>query len=128
MKKILLLLALSLFLVSCGNDDDKEEKGYLTSIESVKQGIVGVWKPYNAIYYYGYYSGGKRCNGHSPEELTVGCSKYEIIKDGNKYIMRGYSSGDLDGSSGSYLEAEITLLNENSLTIGSVSYTRVGTL
>lgn len=122
--RIVILLSLGLFFITCSNKDNGGGEGYLTSIENVKSGIIGVWKTTKGIYYYGYFNNGKRCNGFSPEELTESCSKYEIIKDGSKFIMRGYGSGDLEGT-GNYLESEIFLLNEYELTIGSISYTRV---
>ncbi|MDR2065476.1 MAG: hypothetical protein LBP85_07210 [Prevotellaceae bacterium] len=70
MKKILLLLSITLF-AACGKDDVEavqysEEKGYLTTLESVKYGIVGTWR----VYY-----NNENCQGYS-----------QLVFDKNKYI------------------------------------------
>ena len=112
MKKILVLLILTMFLVSCGgNDDDNVEKGYLVSLENVKKGIIGVWRTtVGGEYYREYSSNGIRCVGFSPNELNGGCSKYEILQQGGVYVMRSYGLGDLEGT-GSYVDRTIKVLN-----------------
>lgn len=109
MKKLFLFLFMSLLFVAC-RDDDKGE-GYLINLESVKNGIIGVWKPTSAINYYGYGIDGKCCTGFKPDELTEGCYKYQILKENNKYICRGYGLGDVDGT-GAFVDATIKVLNE----------------
>ena len=106
MKKILSLLLVGFLFVACGNNDDDADKGYLTSLENVKQGIVGTWE--SRYYYYNYASDGTRCSGFEPDGNWSTCTTYEVLKSGSDYILRLYTIG---GSS--YNELIIKVLTDD---------------
>ena len=131
MKKLLfLLLTIPLFL-ACSNDNNNNDgKGYLTNLSNAKEGIIGVWKTtVGGIYYYNYGVNGIRCAGFSPEQANDECAKYDILMQNNKYILRGYDIGDLQGT-GEPIDRTLKVLNQDELIYinsndNEVRFTRV---
>jgi hypothetical protein len=115
MKKILLVLLISVFtFVSCSDDEESveynETMGYLINLTSVKHGIVGLWESITGgTLYFKYTSDGQICSGYSRENLTD-CTLYEVVNENGKYYMRRYYVG-LNNEQ-LYDDFEILLLNK----------------
>ena len=113
MKKLLFLLVMIPLFVACSdNNNESEGEGYLTSLQNAKMGILGVWKTTTGGIYYLKYNSNEMCSGFDSNNLTEDCSKYEILKQDNSFIYRGYELGDIEGT-GSYIDATIKILNED---------------
>lgn len=117
MRRILLLLLFSSVLISC-KDDDKEDRGYLTNVQNVKNGIIGTWESTVGGKWYTVYNvDGTTCSGLYPDKDWDSCTKYEILKSGTDYIIHRYYVGSDTG----YSIWKIITLNEKVLEMKEVN-------
>ena len=118
MKKLLLLIFMSPLLIACSDDKGDNEKGYLTSIENVKNGIKGLWKYETGGAYYTIFNlDGTRCGGLEMGGNWEFCGKYEILKTGASYIVRLYVIG---GTENDYTDWTILELTDKRMSTKSV--------
>lgn len=102
MKKLLILLFVSVLAISCKDDDESieysEALGYLTNLTSVEYGVLGKWKAVNKEVYYEYKPGGVTCRIDAPDYEHPMCGKYEVFKKDGVFYLREYRTNDFEGT------------------------------